>query len=510
MKCYRKARLLRKFANDVLFIFEPLPPAIFYRVKYDLEVMLKAVSRYIPLALVFLALFFLVSPALAQDEEEQKDPVKLFQQGQDAHEKGEWQKALDLYDQALELAPEFPEAEYQKGNALVSLNRPAEAETAFRRALELRPDWTPPMSSLGALLVRTGKFVEAEKLLQQAIRMDEQNFPAYAALTELYLKTKASPQTLKTLLARLQALTAKMRPPVSMWVARAAVERALGDTAAARASAERGLAIDPKNIPAQQERGEAALALGDSTAALNDADNILKTAPAFLNAKLLRARAQAAAGNTDEALKTLDTVEEGSRQTIEYKAVLQAVSAAKSDSVDNMAELEKLLAADAKNVPVLARLCVAARKTDPAKALDYCRRAAELEPNNMNHVVGYGAALVQSRQFDSAVMLLRKVTAAAPDNFTAHANLATALIELKRYPEAAVEYEWLVEKKPDLAIGYFFLGIAYDNSQKYVEAMGNYKKFLTLADPSYNKEQIDSVNLRLPAVAKQIEKLKKK
>lgn len=67
----------------------------------------------------------------------------------------------------------------------------------------------------------------------------------------------------------------------------------------------------------------------------------------------------------------------------------------------------------------------------------------------------------------------------------------------------------MADGKNDLPIGYYFLGIAYDSTKRYPEAMVNYKKFLSLADPVYNKTEIENVNLLLPALAKQIEKLKK-
>jgi tetratricopeptide (TPR) repeat protein len=473
--------------------------------------MTAAVQRYLLRILLFVsAILFFAAPVISQDEDNQKDPVKLYQQGQDAHEKGDLKTALEFYNEALKIVPEFPEAEFQKGTALVSLGRLEEAEGSFRRALELRADWTPPMNSLGALLVKTGRFPEAEALLTRAVKLDDNNSPAYTALADLYLKSKASPEKLKSLLAQLQVLTAKMRPLASTWVARAAIERALGDSAAAKTSAGKALILDPKNLAALHERAEALLALGDSSAALNDANSILKLSPDLLSGKLLLAGAQVSSGDTDEALKTLDSVGESAKQTPEYKELRQAILSARSDSGDNLAELEKLIAADPKSLPVLARLCSAARKSDPARALDYCRRAAELDPANVSHAIGYAAALVQARQFDPAVQILRRLLSAAPENFTAHANLATALFELKRYPEAITEFEWLIEKKSDLAIAYYFLGIAYDSTQKYPEAMAHYQKFLSLADSSYNKSEIENVNLRLPALAKQIEKLSKK
>ncbi|MBK6723554.1 MAG: hypothetical protein IPG58_09890 [Acidobacteria bacterium] len=69
------------------------------------------------------------------------------------------------------------------------------------------------------------------------------------------------------------------------------------------------------------------------------------------------------------------------------------------------AELEKQLESDQKNAIILGRLCSMLRKENPAKAIAYCRRASDAEPSNMNHAVGFGAALVQAREFESAVGL---------------------------------------------------------------------------------------------------------
>src|SRR6267142_3946563 len=76
------------------------------------------------------------------------DPVKLFELGQHAHGLGEFEKALEFYEQAIKVRPEFPEAEFQRGNALVSLGRFAEAEAAFRRSIQLIKNWALPYSDI--------------------------------------------------------------------------------------------------------------------------------------------------------------------------------------------------------------------------------------------------------------------------------------------------------------------------------------------------------------------------
>src|SRR4051812_15485803 len=64
-------------------------------------------------AFLLLILFIGITSAAAQD-----DPVALFNQAQDLHEKGDLLGAVELYEKAIRLLPEFPEAEYQRAAAL--------------------------------------------------------------------------------------------------------------------------------------------------------------------------------------------------------------------------------------------------------------------------------------------------------------------------------------------------------------------------------------------------------
>ena len=140
------------------------------------------------------------------------------------------------------------------------------------------------------------------------------------------------------------------------------------------------------------------------------------------------------------------------------------------------------------------------RVSNPQKSLEYCKNAFENEPDNINHAIGYGAALVQAKIYDQAVVILNRIVKAAPENYTAHANLAAALFQLKRYDEAITEYNWIAGKHPDLAVTFFFLAIAYDSQREHLDAMANYQQFLKLAKPETNQLEIEKVNLRLPGL----------
>ncbi|MCD9189545.1 MAG: tetratricopeptide repeat protein [Pyrinomonadaceae bacterium] len=461
------------------------------------------------LVFIFAVVLFISSivqvSAQENAEAEADDPVAIFNRGQDAHEKGDFAEAIKFYDKALAILPEFPEAEYQKGNALISLNKPLEAEKSFRKAVELRDDWTLALASHGAVLVRLNQFKEAETVLLKAVELDEQNFPAYAALTELRLKTKAKPEVLQEMLAKIKVLTTgKVKPTASIWAARAALENALGDRVAAKTSLNQALEIEPKNQFALSERADIALNEGDSERAAGLLKMLLQLAPDSENVKILQARSILLNGKVDEALKILDSVTNPTENLLTFRAKIIA-----NNSL-NASELEEKLVKDEKNAIILSRLCSLLRRDNPMKALDYCRRASEAEPSNINHAIGYGAALVQAQKFNEAVALLTRLKGFAPDNYTIHANLATALFQMKRLPEAKAEYQWLTEKQPNLAITYFLLGVTHDQLSEYMDAMANYQQFLRLADAQVNQVEIEKVNLRLPALQKLIKEKKGK
>ena len=450
----------------------------------------------------------LLSAAGAIAQEEPMNPtqqaIDLFEQAQDAHAKGDYQKAIELYDKALVIIPEFPEAEYQKGNAFVALTKTSDAEAAFRRAISLRGDWTLPIIALGTLLERRGDLAESEKLLNRAIELDASSFPAYSALADLKIRTKASPEVLQSLLAKIRIFASKVVAGATVFTTQASLENAVGDRGAAKKSLERALSIDPLYRQALYLKADIALAENDLVLADAVTKSIEQTDKGSEDVILLRARVLAAGGKAADARALLSSITSPSPAT---RSLLDSLAISTEQSPE---ALVKLLENDPKNPTILGPLCSAYRLKDATKALDYCRRALEADPSNIEPAIGYGAALVQAKRFEDAVSLLRKLVAAAATNSTIHANLATALFELRRYPEAKTEYQWLTTKDQVPPIAYYFLAICHDQLGEYMDASANYGLFLKNADPVQNKDEIEKVKLRMPAIEKEIKRLRER
>ncbi|MBV9960190.1 MAG: tetratricopeptide repeat protein [Acidobacteria bacterium] len=448
-----------------------------------------------------------VSPltaALAQSPDEDADPVQLFERGQNAHARGQLERALELYEEALKLRPDFPEAEYQRATALLSLRRDEEAVKSLRRAAELRAEWALPRALLGDTLVRLKRYQEAEEPLSQALKLEPRNAMALLALADLRLQTKASRENLTQLLAQLRAATTEAGATAGVWIARALIERELDERAAALASFERALALDDRNVVAYIERAETFASANETDKAIESARAAQRLQPASVYASAALTRFYLQAGNCAEATRTLDELDAVTKRPAETAALRSTIAARCAIDANDRSALEAALRQDPRNAPVLARLCALDRKDEPQRALDYCRRALEVEPRNADYGTSYGAALVQMRRFQDAAIVLQRVLTIAPENYTAHANLAVALYELKSFRAALDEYRWLLNAKPETTVAYFFIATAHDKLGEYPEALDAYETFLAKADPQQFKLEIEKVNLRLPTLRSQI------
>ena len=153
---------------------------------------------------------------------------------------------------------------------------------------------------------------------------------------------------------------------------------------------------------------------------------------------------------------------------------------------------------------LLGRLGASYRTDDPARSLEFYKKASEIQPDAPEYALGYGAALVQARRFPQAAFVLQQVVKADPENYLAHANLATALYEAKRYQEAIPEYQWILTAKPEAVIAHYFIATSHDYLGEYPEALASYEKFLAVADAKTNQLEIEKIKLRLPTLQRQI------
>jgi Flp pilus assembly protein TadD len=90
-------------------------------------------------------------------------------------QQGRLDEAIAHYAKAVELKPDYVEANTHLGNCLFQKGRLDEAITHYQKALQIKPDYAPAHNSLGNALMREGKVDEAITHYRKALQLDPVN-----------------------------------------------------------------------------------------------------------------------------------------------------------------------------------------------------------------------------------------------------------------------------------------------------------------------------------------------
>lgn len=87
--------------------------------------------------------------------------------------------AIELFDRALKINPDYAEAHNNRGNALLDLKRPEEALKSYRRALKIKPDYAEAHNNCGNALLKLERPEEALKSYCSALSLKPDYAEAY-------------------------------------------------------------------------------------------------------------------------------------------------------------------------------------------------------------------------------------------------------------------------------------------------------------------------------------------
>jgi tetratricopeptide (TPR) repeat protein len=126
-----------------------------------------------------------------------KDAEKALFKGNWHYEKGEYQRAIDLYDLALNLKPDEHEAWSNKGIALDDLGRYEEAIKCYDEAIKIKPDKHETWFNKGVALGKLGRYEEAIKCYDEAIKIKPDKHTAWNNKSEVLIVTSRTAEGLK-------------------------------------------------------------------------------------------------------------------------------------------------------------------------------------------------------------------------------------------------------------------------------------------------------------------------
>ena len=357
------------------------------------------------------------------------------------------QKALESYDKALLITPEFDYPWIGKGAALTKLGKNKEALYAYDKAIEINPDSVYAWRNKSDLLANLNKDLDALK--------------AYNKLLKLNPKESSS------------------------WYNKGTALGHLGKNWEALTAFDKSLELDPEFADAWKNKGTALVKLGKHSQALEAYNKALEFDPEDPSTWYNKGKVLIVLERHQDALKAFNKASEldpedpaswHDKGTVlidleRYHEALTAFNKAlKFEPEDPSTWYNKGNVLDDLELH--------------RDALNAYNKAIELDPKFADAWNNKGYVLLELREYQEALVALDKAQELDPESSSMLYNKGKVLVKLLRNPEALKYLDKFLEIKPRYAEAWYNKGIALKNIHKYPEAMEAFSKALEI-DPEF-------------------------
>jgi tetratricopeptide (TPR) repeat protein len=349
---------------------------------------------------------------------------------------GQSDKALRMYDRAIDLDRDQSEAYFSKGVLLVNLKRLDEAERAFEQGIERSKDSPIGYYYLGRIEIEAKQFGRAAKHLEQAIQINPHFEPAYMALAALYETQQDRANAIAVYRKYLQVLNPQSKEIrhhlIRLFLQDKAYREALGEL-------ETILKEDPDDMDAQLRMGLVYGELKEYSKAITQLTKILTARPAEL-------RVRDYLGLMYEELKEYDKAIEA------YQSNLK-VQPSYADGHLHLGFLYYRLKRSAEAIPHLTEV-------------------VKQNPKQSDAYLLLGLTYLQSEQYASASQAFEEGIRYNPGNPDLLFNLGTVYDKLNRFDDVIRTMESALQVDPKHADTLNYLGYTYaDRDMKIPEAV---------------------------------------
>jgi serine/threonine protein kinase/Flp pilus assembly protein TadD len=168
---------------------------------------------------------------------------ELLSQADRLRQAGEYQKALELYDQAIALKPNVAQAYWGRCYSLNKLNKPTDAIVSCNDALDLKPNYPEALLSKGNAQELQKLPIEAIQLYERATEIKPNFAEAWVSLGRILQSVGRSEEAISAL----DKAIALKRNSAEAWSIKGAALMNLGRFEPAIASFDKALQIQPDN-----------------------------------------------------------------------------------------------------------------------------------------------------------------------------------------------------------------------------------------------------------------------
>ncbi|KAB8333292.1 tetratricopeptide repeat protein [Scytonema tolypothrichoides VB-61278] len=213
--------------------------------------------------------------------ENQYYPIASSNLGSLFEQQGNLDAAVESYQQALRVKPDYAEAHYNLGNALQKQGKLEAAIEAYQQTLKIKPEISEAHNNLGTVLQKQGKLDAAVESYQQAISLKPDYAEAHYNLGNIFLQQ-----------GKLDAASKAYQQTLNIKPNNAHAHHNLGNALklqgkldAAVKSYQQAISLNPNYAEVHQNLGNALYEQGNLEAAIESYHQALRLNPDFAPAK---------------------------------------------------------------------------------------------------------------------------------------------------------------------------------------------------------------------------------
>jgi tetratricopeptide (TPR) repeat protein len=285
-------------------------------------------------------------------ERQESSPAVLVALGVLWGHGGLTEEALTAFEEAARRDANLFQAQYNRGLALLKLNRPREARRALERAVQLLPQSAEANTSLGLACVLSGDYQAALAPLERARAAQPQDVRLAALLATAWLRSGEAKKAVAVLRPLVDKQVHDAAPLLLLIEALNAAEDPEGALAIAKQAQQRF----PGVVQAQLAVAQQLARLGRYQEARPAWEAALKLAPGLPEAELGLAEALQKAGEHQEAAEHYQTALQGAPQMLAARLGLARSLTAIGRLAEAQRVLEQGLALHGNDVPLRAEL----------------------------------------------------------------------------------------------------------------------------------------------------------
>ena len=371
----------------------------------------------------------------------QHEAEEAWRKGNQALDKGQWAEADAAFNLAAKLAPKAYEPLLGMADVQLRRSNVAGAEKLVQKALALAPRSAEVLTTAGRLAAAQGKAADAERQFQQAAKLDAKYTPALLDLGELQLSQGKAKEAAASF--RMASQADPLHPAAAFGLGRALV--AQRDLAGALKAFEQCSGLAPRNplpllasaeIHAAQRNWDKAIELARQAESLD---------PAMARSKLLLLDLQAGAGRWPAAQQDYERFagqskgEDAAALHLKWGNLMES----QGKAMEAMTAYRKASEADAKLAGAWNNMAwlAAQQQKDLGPALEWARKAVELEPRNFGFLDTLAAVQLASGDAEAALRSIQQAQKLAPQLPYLKYRQGLALEKLGQATQAAQAYQ---------------------------------------------------------------------